>query len=161
MVCYPTQKLPSTVPQYDQIGSRCAPLSSQALFRNLTSYICLSFQGRLREHFQELFLGSHIDGLCHQFAITVIDEGLGDAVDHKHLVYFASRIEQHWKHELPLPDKWFHFCRLFIRDSKNHQSLRREPFIQGLQIRHLLAAWWTPRRPEIHQHHLAPQIGKC
>jgi hypothetical protein len=28
MAHYPTQKLPSTVAQYDQIGSRCAPLSS-------------------------------------------------------------------------------------------------------------------------------------
>ena len=49
-------------------------------------------QPGLPEHFQELVLRPHVDGLRHQFPAAVIDKTLGDAFDLEQVIYFSARI---------------------------------------------------------------------
>src|ERR1035441_6542318 len=117
-------------------------------------------QSSFSQHFKKLFLRAHIDRLGYQLPFPVVDKTLRNPFHHKHFVYLPPGIEQHGKRNLALANKGLDLRRLFIRDAQHHQPLRTEALEKRLQIRHLLAAWRTPGRPEIHQHNFAPQFRK-
>src|ERR1700733_351818 len=110
----------------------------------LGEYCSFLLQSSLGKHFQKLVPCSHVDRLRHEFAVAVVDKALRDALDNKHFIHLVSGIEKNRERDLSVADERVDFRRLFIRDSKNHQALRPEALIKGLEIRHLLAARWTP-----------------
>jgi hypothetical protein len=52
-------------------------------------------QPGLREHFQKLLAGAHVDGLGHDFPLAVVHEALGNSRDPELFVHLSPRIQQH------------------------------------------------------------------
>src|SRR6202044_2270092 len=52
-------------------------------------------QSSLPQHFQELFLGTHIDRLRYQLSIPIVDETLRNPFHHKRVVYLPTWIKQY------------------------------------------------------------------
>src|SRR5580698_4672804 len=89
-------------------------------------------QSGVPQHFQELFLCAHVDGLRYQLPIPIIDKALGNPRHHERVVYFSSRIEQYRERNLALADKWLDFRGLFIGNTKHHEPLRSKALIKRL-----------------------------
>src|SRR6202167_706446 len=115
-------------------------------------------QSSLLQHFQELLLRPHIDRLCYQLSLPIVDKALRNAIHHKRVLYLPAWSQQHRKRNLALADKRLNRRRLFIGNTEDYEPLRFKTLVKRLQIRHLLAAGRTPCRPEIHQHNLSAQI---
>ena len=79
-------------------------------------------EARLLQHFQKLVHRTHVGGLRNEFAITVVYEGLRNALNQETFLDFTFRIEQDWIGEFPGRDERANFGVVFIRDGKDYKS---------------------------------------
>src|ERR1035438_6709297 len=110
------------------------------------SWVITNFllQSRLRQHLQELLLRPHVDGLCDQFSLTIVDEAFRYSLYLEQLVNLSSGIEHDRIADVPFCDKRLYFVGIFIGDCQNHETLVLESLVQRVEIGHFFAAWRAP-----------------
>ena len=71
-------------------------------------------QSRLRQHFHELSVCSHVNRLRDQFSLAIVDKALRYSFDVVKPVHFPTRIEQDRIGEPIAIDKRLHLVLIFI-----------------------------------------------
>src|SRR6185369_17990537 len=116
------------------------------------------FQSRGLEHGKKLTFRAHVDRLRDDPAIPAVHECLRNPFDAEQVVDLAAGIEQNRVSKSLRLNKRTDLAGVVIGDSENNETFRLELLVQGLKVRHFLAAWRAPSCPEIEHHDLALEI---